>query len=137
MWVQLEKNKIAKQFIIFASVGAIGTLGHYAALIFLVEVFNVNPVYATTVGFVIGALINYILNYKYTFQSSKPHGEALTKFLTVAAIGAMLNSFIMFCGESFLKFNYILVQIFATGIVLLLNFGLNKLWTFASTKYVR
>lgn len=104
-------------------------------LISLVEAINVNPVYATTLGFIVGALINYVLNYLYTFQSNKPHVEAVTKFLTVAAIGAVVNSSIMFLGQSVLQFNYILVQIIATGIVLLQNFSLNKWWTFARSKY--
>lgn len=104
-------------------------------LISLVEAINVNPVYATTLGFFVGALINYVLNYIYTFQSNKPHVEAVTKFLTVAAIGAVVNSSIMFLGQAVLQFNYILVQIIATGIVLLQNFSLNKWWTFARSKY--
>jgi putative flippase GtrA len=133
--VRLKTTQTARQFVTFAGVGVIGTSGHYATLIVLVEAFNVNPVYATTVGFVIGALINYILNYKYTFQSDKSHVEAVTKFFTVASIGAVVNSTIMFLGESILQFNYLLVQITATGIVLMENFLLNKWWTFARAKY--
>ncbi|MFQ5756903.1 MAG: GtrA family protein [Acidiferrobacterales bacterium] len=135
VWVPLRHSKTAKQFITFAGVGAIGTAVHYMTLISLVETINVKPVYATTVGFIVGALINYILNYIYTFQSNKAHVEAVTKFLTVAAIGAVVNSSIMFLGQSVLQFNYILVQIIATGIVLLQNFSLNKWWTFARSKY--
>lgn len=135
MRVRLKMTKTARQFVTFAGVGAIGTTGHYATLVLLVEAFSVNPVYATTVGFVIGALVNYILNYKYTFQSDKPHVEAVTKFFAVASIGAVVNSSIMFLGESVLQFNYILVQIAATSIVLMENFLLNKWWTFARTKY--
>ncbi len=133
--VPLRQSKTAKQFITFAGAGAIGTAVHYMTLISLVEAINVNPVYATTLGFFVGALINYVLNYIYTFQSNKPHVEAVTKFLTVAAIGAVVNSSIMFLGQAVLQFNYILVQIIATGIVLLQNFSLNKWWTFARSKY--
>ena len=135
VWVPIRHSKTTKQFITFVGVGAIGTTVHYMTLISLVEAINVNPVYATTLGFFVGALINYVLNYLYTFQSKKPHVEAVTKFLTVAAIGAVVNSSIMFLGQAVLQFNYILVQIIATGIVLLQNFSLNKWWTFARSKY--
>ena len=117
---------LMKQFLTFAGIGAIGTAGHYVTLLILVEVFFIKPVLATTLGFVVGALINYFLNYKYTFNSDKPHMEALLKFLAVATIGAVLNSMIMYLGIRITELNYIIIQVFATGVVLLWNFLLNK-----------
>ena len=72
--------------------------------------------------FVVGAIINYILNYHFTFQSDKRHREALTKFLIVATIGAGINGGIMYLGVENTNINYLAVQIFATGVVLLWNF---------------
>lgn len=120
-----------KQFLTFAGVGAIGTAGHYMTLLVLVELFSVAPVYATTFGFIVGAVINYFLNYKYTFRSDKPHTEALIKFFVIAILGAVINSMIMYLGVSYTKINYIIVQFFATGLVLLWNYLLNKYWTFS------
>jgi putative flippase GtrA len=128
--VMLNKP-VLKQFLLFAGLGLFGTAGHYTTLISLVELGGVDPVYATTTGFVVGAIINYILNYRITFRSDKKHHEALTKFLLVAAVGAAINSLIMYLGTDWLALHYFLVQIVATGIVLLWNFLLNKLWTFA------
>ncbi|NNL06343.1 MAG: GtrA family protein [Gammaproteobacteria bacterium] len=119
------------QFLLFAGVGAVGTLGHYTTLIVLVQFWAVDPVFASSFGFVIGAIINYILNYHFTFQSKKRHAEALTKFLIVAIIGAGINGFIMYIGIENTDINYMVVQLFATGVVLLWNFIVNKLWTFA------
>jgi len=79
--------KTSQQFFTFAGIGAIGTAGHYATLILLVQAMNVSPVFATTTGFVIGALINYLLNYRITFKSNKQHRETITKFFSVAAMG--------------------------------------------------
>jgi putative flippase GtrA len=120
-----------KQFVIFSVVGAIGTLGHYSVLIILVELFDLNPVLATTFGFITGALINYILNYHITFKSKKAHKEALTKFLLVAVIGAAINSLIMYLGTEIIGLHYMISQILATGLVLILNFIVNKYWTFS------
>jgi putative flippase GtrA len=118
------------QFMLFAGVGAIGTIGHYTTLIVLVEFWALDPVIASCLGFVVGALINYILNYHFTFQSDKRHREALTKFLLVAIAGAAINGVIMYIGVENTQFNYLLVQVFATTVVLLWNFIVNKLWTF-------
>ena len=118
------------QFLLFAGIGAIGTLAHYTILIVLVQFWAVDPVIASCLGFVAGALINYVLNYHFTFQSNKRHREALTKFLIVAIIGAGINGWIMFAGVENTNWNYLLVQVFATIVVLAWNFTANKLWTF-------
>ena len=119
------------QFLMFAGVGAIGTLGHYTVLIVLVQFWKVDPVFASSFGFVVGAVTNYILNYHFTFQSDRKHAEALTRFLIVATIGAVINGAIMYVGVERTNINYLIIQIFATGIVVLWNFVVNKLWTFA------
>lgn len=122
-----------RQFLAFTGVGAVGTAGHYLTLILFVEGFNTDPVIATSLGFVVGALINYILNYKYTFASDSPHGRTLVRFFIVALVGALVNSGIMYLGATLLDFNYLLIQLLATAIVLLQNFVLNRLWTFAQS----
>ena len=120
-----------RQFVIFSMMGAIGTSGHYLTLIFLVELWEVEAAIATTAGFIVGAFINYILNYHITFKSNKSHREALVKFLLIAAIGAVINTLIMYLGTSSLQYHYLPVQVIATLIVLLWNFTINKIWVFA------
>ncbi|NCC29247.1 MAG: GtrA family protein [Gammaproteobacteria bacterium] len=114
----------------FGVVGAIGTLAHYLALVSLVEIWGLHPAAATTVGFGLGALINYLLNYRYTFNSSKSHRDAGPKFALIAIATGVLNTWMVFAGVDVLALDYILVQIAATAAVFLLNFVLNSLWTF-------
>ena len=126
-----QARLIIRQFLTFAGVGAIGTTGHYITLILLVQFADVLPVYASSAGFVVGALINYILNYHYTFQSDKSHTEAMWKFFTVAGLGAGVNGAIMYLGTEMMDFHYLLVQICATGLVVFMTFLLNRIWTFS------
>ena len=121
----------SQQFIIYAGIGAIGTTGHYATLVLLVQTVHTEPVFATTIGFVVGALINYVLNYRITFNSNKRHREALTKFFSVAALGAVINATIMSAGINLFDMYYLVIQVIATCFVLALNFTINKYWTFA------
>ena len=123
--------KTSHQFLIYSVIGAIGTIGHYIILIFLVEFTRTGPVFATTAGFVVGALINYILNYRITFSSDKRHREAIVKFLIVAILGAAANAMIMSVGVNIFDAHYLVIQVVATCIVLSLNFTANKFWTFA------
>lgn len=121
---------MVKQFLIFASCGVIGTGAHYTVLIILVELFSADVVAASTVGFICGAAVNYVLNYKITFKSQKRHFEAFVKFFSVALVGAGLNALIMDLGRDHLPLNYLFVQLLATGLVLFWNYGANRLWTF-------
>ena len=114
----------------FGLVGVIGTGTHYLVLIMLVESAGINPVTATSVGFVVGALVNYALNRRYTFQSSKSHLDAGPKFFIIAIVTGIVNSLLVYGGANLLGANYLLVQIGATFIVFLANFALNSLWTF-------
>ncbi len=123
--------KTSQQFFIFSGIGAIGTAGHYATLILLVQFIKTDPVFATTIGFVVGALINYVLNYRITFNSNKRHRETLTKFFSVASLGAVINGSIMTAGINMFNIHYLIIQVIATCFVLILNFIANKYWTFA------
>jgi putative flippase GtrA len=119
-----------KQFLLFTAIGGVGTGGQYVTLIALVESGVLSALPASIVGFIVGAVINYFLNYRFTFKSNKSHKEAMTKFFLVALVGALINTALMYVGINILHVYYLLAQIVATGIVLLWNFGANKLWTF-------
>jgi putative flippase GtrA len=121
---------VVTQFFKFACVGVCGTAAAYSALIALVEVFKVPVIAATTVGFVVGAIVNYILNRRFTFVSEANHAVALPKFLTVAAFGAAINAFMVGWLVEHGGVHYLIAQICATATVLVWNFVANTLWTF-------
>lgn len=85
---------------------------------------------ASVIGFTVGAFINYLLNYHFTFKSQKSHKEAMSKFFIVAVFGAVINTILMYIGVDILHLYYLLAQVLATGTVLLWNFVVNKFWTF-------
>lgn len=126
----LFNAKTIRQFLLFAAIGGIGTLGQYITLVGLVESGSIKPLPSSVLGFIVGAIINYFLNYRFTFQSNKSHREAMSKFFVVALFGAAINTFLMYIGIEHLHLYYLLSQIIATGIVLIWNFVANKLWTF-------
>jgi len=124
---------ILRQFIKFAGVGVVGTAVQYTTLFLLVQAAGIYPVMASTAGFVLGAFVNYYLNYIYTFRSSKSHFDAMPKFFSVAAVGLFLNGLIMQFFISYFALPYIFAQLIATGLVLLWNFAANRMWTFTET----
>lgn len=122
------------QFIRFAGIGGVCTALQYLILILLVKLFDVYPVTASTIGYIISALLNYQLNRVYTFLSDAGHSYALPRFFAIAFAGLLLNAAVLGCMHSFLGMHYILSQIVATAITLIWNFIANRTWTFSETK---
>lgn len=123
-------SELLQQFVRFAGVGVVSAIGHYGLLIALVQGFHLGPVKASSAGALLGAWINYSLNYRYTFRSTKQHRESVTKFAVVATVGLAINTALMWVGVVLLAANYLISQVATTLIVLLWNFSANRYWTF-------
>ena len=118
------------QFLRFAAVGAIGTAIQYITLWIGVEMLAVSAVTASAVGYALGSIGNYLLNYFFTFESGKSHLEAASKYYTVLAIGWCINTGLMVYLVQHQHWNYWLAQILTTGIGLGWNFMGSRLWVF-------
>lgn len=125
--------KPGAQFLKFASAGAIGTALHYAVLILWVAGLGNDPALGAMVGASCGAVCNYLLNHRYTFRSDRPHKEALPRFLFMASIGILLNGVIV-KALTLVAVDYLLSQVGATLIILVMNFLLSKLWIFKRSR---
>jgi len=122
--------ELLRQFTRFTGVGFISAAGHYGLLITLVQGMGVEPVRASVAGALLGAWINYVMNYRYTFRSRQRHRESVAKFAVVAAVGLLLNTFFMWLGVDVLNAHYLLSQVVTTVLVLFWSFGANRYWTF-------
>lgn len=122
--------ELFRQFVRFLGVGCISAIGHYGLLILLVQAAGMAAVPASSAGALLGAWINYSLNYRFTFRSSKRHAESVSKFAVVAIVGFLLNALFMWIGVELLGLHYLLGQVLTTGLVLVWSFVANRFWTF-------
>ena len=125
-----------RKFIYYAGIGAAGTAAHFAVLFGLVEFLDADPIVGSTLGFIVGAIVNYFLNYKYTFNSNAKHLPTLFRFFIVAFIGSIMNLAIMTFLVGTVSFHYLLAQAISTGVIVVITFLINKIWTFRADKYV-
>ena len=128
-------EELIRQFVCYAAVGATGTIAQYAVVIGSVQLLRAEPITASAVGFVVGALVNYVANYHITFRSRKRHDEAMVKFFSVALAGLALNTIVMICATDLLHWHYLIAQLTATGLILGWNFAANRYWTFRETAH--
>jgi putative flippase GtrA len=106
------------------------TLLQYLVLVALAGLAGVAPALASAVGYTAGAVLNYWINYRYTFRSTSRHAEAVIKFAVVAVAGLSLNTAIMFAFTTTMQWHYLFSQVLATCVVLIWNFAANRAWTF-------
>lgn len=126
----MDRRHPLVQFVLFAAVGCAAAVGHYGTLIALAEALATPPVLASAVGFVVGGVISYLLNYGHVFRSDRDHLPTATRFVAVALVGLCLNSAIMWALTEGLAVHYLLAQLTATGLVMVWSFAANRYWTF-------
>jgi putative flippase GtrA len=126
---QLLAREVVRDFLRFATVGAVATAAHYAVMIVLTELGGMDPVVATVCGFAVGAVVSYTLNRRYTFAVRPAYMRGFLKFAIVIGIGAVLNAAIV---AFFIEFglHYMIAQVIATGVVLIWNFAGARLIVF-------
>jgi len=118
------------RFVRYAGAGAVGTGVHYATLITLVHNAVASPVAASTFGAIGGAIVNYALNYRLTFDSRRAHRTAAPRFALVAAAGIALNAGVLAALLALFGPHYLVAQVVATAAVLVVGYLANRAWTF-------
>jgi putative flippase GtrA len=120
----------ARQFVRFAAVGAVGTAVQYVTLWVGVEFLAWPAAVASMVGYALGSVVNYALNYAFTFASDKPHLETAAKYYAVLGVGLLLNGALMGLFVNILGWNYWIAQFLTTAVALLWHFTGSKWWAF-------
>jgi putative flippase GtrA len=120
------------RFVQYTLVGGGATAVHYALLLCLVEAAQVAPGWAAAIGAAAGALVGYVGNRRFAFAGSAArHRQALPRFLTVAALGVGVSGSVVWFGSAVLGLHYVIAQLIATTLVLVLGYQLNRAWSFA------
>ncbi len=115
-----------KRFVMYGGAGAVGTAAHFMVLFATLRL--VGPVAASTLGAIVGCIINYFLAHQYVFASTTSCARSLPRFASVAIFGIAINAMIINAFVGVLPIA--LSQVVASGTVLLLGYTLNKRWTF-------
>ena len=123
------KNLIA-QIIKFGIVGVLAFVIDYGVMVFLTEVFGLNPVVSATISFIVSVIFNYIASMRYVFS----HKEDMSRsrefviFIVLSVIGLIINDVLMWAGTELVSIDYRIVKIFATAVVMVWNFITRKIF---------
>ena len=119
-----------RQISAFAGAGVFASLAHYSVLIGAVELFAIDAVLASLIGFIAGGLVSYVLNRRLTFNSTRSHAAAGWRFALVAFGGFLLTGTVMTLLVKHLSLPYLSAQILTTLIVMVFTFSAHKRWSF-------
>ena len=116
----------------YVGAGGIATASHYVTTIAAVELASVRPVIASAVGFVVGALVKYYLNYFVAFRSGERHAVAVPRFVVMLAILLGLNTLVFALLNEAFGLHYMIAQVVTTGLLIPPGYLLSRLWVFRS-----
>jgi putative flippase GtrA len=117
-------------FVRYIVAGSVAAAAHFGVLWLLVEWFAVYPTLASALGFCVATGINYSLQYHWTFRVTGPHGVIFTRYLLVTIAMLGVNTALFWVLNEFGGIPYLLTQAVATGSVVILNFTINRRYTF-------
>ena len=132
----MELKPLIFKFVKFGIVGASGMVVHLCVLYLCMDVLGINTFISNTLGFIVAATTNYILNRIWTFRShDKQVGMEYMKFIIVSLIGLGINNGTLWLSGRMLPewnadWRFYILWIFAVGVTTLWNFLGNMLFTF-------
>ena len=128
--IKLKKEELIR-IIKFGIVGCLNT-GLNWCLFYLLNSIGVYYIISTIIAYSISVVHSYIWNSKWVFESkSKNKRKSSFKFIVLNLIGLLINSILMYVSVDIFKFEKMRGLIITTIIVMIINYVVNKLWTFA------
>ncbi len=118
-----------QQLLRYGAVGTIATAVHYLLLVLCVELGAWPAWIASGLGAVMGAQVAYLGNRVFTFAHQGAVGTSWLRFQATALAGALLGMTVVALAVR-LGVYYLLAQVLATVLALLLTFAINRNWTF-------
>ncbi len=124
------RSPVLVQFVKFGIVGISNTLLTLAVYTILLKVFDVWYLAASAIGFAVGATNGFLLNRRWTFREHV--GDALTpvRWAIVQGCGLALNEGLLYLFVHDVGLDELLGQVFATAVVTVTTFLVNRAWTF-------
>jgi putative flippase GtrA len=140
---RLMNYRESRRFIRFAMIGVVGTAVDFGLLIVFKELVGLPTLLANTLSYGAGIVNNFVLNRIWTYPDSHSRNALLqlVQFGLVSVTGLLLNNLIVYWLDQPLgnlvgaaDYGYLIAKVFATGLVMVWNFVVNRFWTFGDVE---
>jgi putative flippase GtrA len=114
--------------------GSIAVATHLVVLVGLTEIAGLAESLASGIGFCCATPVNYYLQHRYVFSSTNRHLAAFSRYLAVTLAVLGLNVVLFHLLLKTTPLHYVVVQIVVIGVLFVVNFLVNRSYTFAPTR---
>ena len=116
----------------FGFVGFLCFFIDWGIMVFLTEVFGINPLISSTISFTVSVTVNYILSVTFVFETDKNanKGSQFVIFVLLSIVGLGVNELCMWLGTDLLGIHYMITKVGATAVVMVYNFITRKIFLF-------
>ncbi|TRT62760.1 MULTISPECIES: GtrA family protein [unclassified Microcystis] len=119
-----------KQFSKFFSVGLVCTVFNYVGLYLLTSILGIYYLVSFCIVWLLGNLLGYWLNKKYTFKSPKSIVGEIHKYYLVMLSSLLINLMIIYILVKYFQVWYLIASVLTTILGIFYNFILHKKWSF-------
>lgn len=122
----LIAQDLFKEFSRFIIVGVTNTTANYALYAVCLMLLGWHYLIAGALGFLLGAMIGYILNYRWTFKSNVAFGKGSIKYLSIQLFCLCLHMATQVAVVTWLYVPAIWSQLAGIVVTTFVNFGLSR-----------
>ena len=123
-------KKIIKQLMRFGIVGVLAFIIDYGLLYILTEKIGVYYLESSLISFGVSVIFNYIASVLWVFDVDKKKSKVknFIIFIVLSVVGLGINQLLMWFGVDKIHIYYMIVKLFATGVVMIFNFITRKIF---------
>lgn len=118
------------EFVRYAVVGVLTAFVYFFGVYGLSHIFEVEIIVSTCVSYFFAVLVNYIINYRWTFSSLSSHKIAAKRYFVMVVFGALINSSFVYVAHYILGLAFIPVQLSAIAVVCASNYFISRGWVY-------
>ena len=119
------------RFIKFGMVGVLNTLVNWV-IFFILNAFGMYYILANIIAYTLGTIHSYLWNTLWVFKyKEKASTDTTIKFVILNVVGLGLNTGILYVLVDLCNLNKFIGLVITTGIVMIINYVVNKLWVFS------
>ncbi len=111
-------------------IGVVGAVIDLSSFYILSNILEINYIISFFIGKTLGIVNNFILNSKFNFKVNDKLFSRFLKFYSIALIGLSVGTGLMYILVDIFKFNSLLMNVFVTVFIALLQFAANRVITF-------
>lgn len=126
---------ISKQMARFIFVGAFNNIILYVAYIYI-TFLGVDHKYAMTLVYIVGVMIGFMLNRKWTFKYDGHINKAFLKYFFLYMWGYIINLGALFLMVDILYYPHQIVQLVVSILLAIMFFLLQRFWVFSKLEVI-